>query len=502
MKVFLKNYSSYFIFGAVGASAFQPFGIFVAFFLSFGWLFSRIRLEKSRRILYGGSFLFFMSFYLSNLYWMAVPLTIDFEHHGFLIPIAICLIPAYLSLMTFPAVIVSAGVKNIRRCLSMFCAVFGISFYFYGHFCPGFPWTLPGYIWNFHEIFMQSLSIVGIYGLSLITIFMACLCGTAFVFFKEGNARGLKISGIIFFSVFAFLFLFGFFRLQKNPVSFTNYGIRVIQGNLSQHGRDESNVAFDNLKSYVEESKTDAAIDFIIWPECTVKYIYEKNDEALNSWLKLPLKKGGYLITGAPRRDLETGKVFNSLIVINYSGENIESYDKIRLVPFGEYIPFREYLPFKNVTNEMGDFDRGTDKKILTIKGLKIAPMICYEAVFPTECVKDSLFGLGAKSFDADVIINLTNDAWFGFTSEPFQHLQIVRARAIELGVPLIRSVNFGVSAVFDSFGRIIAAVPFNQKGVISSHIPERIKDSTLYEKYGDLFFGFMLLFLFILRMI
>jgi apolipoprotein N-acyltransferase len=135
------------------------------------------------------------------------------------------------------------------------------------------------------------------------------------------------------------------------------------------------------------------------------------------------------------------------------------------LVPFGEYVPFREYLPFQSIASDIGDFDRGEKAPVIELDGVKIVFAICYEIAFPNF----------RKGRDADIIVNATNDGWFGFTTEPFQHLQIARARAIETGLPLIRATNYGISAVFDPCGRELARVPINEAGIIEINIPKKI---------------------------
>lgn len=495
MRVSAKNYIDYVIFGVLGALAFAPFKIFILFFISFGWIFSKIYTEKFKKNLHRGAFLFFAFFYLANLYWIAVPLTIDLKLHGFLIPIAWIAIPSAYAIVLMPSIIITEKFKDPFRGAAIFSVIFSMIIYFFGHYCPGFPWVLPGYIWNVHEIFIQSLSIFGIYGQSFVTIFMAALWGASFVFYQQWDRHSTKISCCWFGFLFFLIFIFGFLRLENNPINFTEKSLRVVQGNFKKCERESSKFSLQKLQQYIMDSESDKKIDFIVWPEATVHYLYKSDDNELNEMLKLPLKDGTYLITGAPRSDIGGEKIYNSLIAIDNFGKNVAYYDKIHLVPFGEYIPFRRYLPFKNVTNSIGDFDKGTEKKILKIGDLKIAPMICYEAVFPLECIGNSLFNFFSKNIpDIDVMINLTNDAWFGSTTEPFQHFEIVRARAVEMGIPLVRVTNFGISAVFDSFGRVIGKISLDQKGVIDCLIPKRSNTQTLYAKYGDLFFFILLL--------
>jgi apolipoprotein N-acyltransferase len=228
-------------------------------------------------------------------------------------------------------------------------------------------------------------------------------------------------------------------------------------------------------------SRHSSRLDLIIWPEAAVPYLYHERFSDLHGFLKSPLKIGEHLITGAVRRDMVTGLIHNSAVVVNHLGENVYNYDKRRLVAFGEYIPLREYIPFqslRSIAGAIGDFDVGNLPQEIEVGGLRILMAICYEAAFPNE--------MDGKT--ANLIVNLTNDGWFGPTSEPFQHLQIVRARAVETGLPLIRATNYGISAVFDVCGREVGRIPFGKSGFLECRIPKDM-GKTPYSNLGDTLF-------------
>jgi apolipoprotein N-acyltransferase len=285
---------------------------------------------------------------------------------------------------------------------------------------------------------------------------------------------------------------FGAWRLAINGTKFTGHTVRIVQCNLSQKEKQNKALSLQNLKKHASLSKSDAKIDLIIWPEAAIPYLYHKQLSELHDFLRIPLKPGAHLLTGAVRQELETSKIYNSVVVINHLGQNVTNSDKIHLVPFGEYVPFRKVLPFQSIANDIGDFDVGLAPGLIELSGLKIVPAICYEAIFPLEFLPKDGDG------DADVVVNVTNDAWFGFTSEPFQHLQIVRARAVELGIPVIRATNYGISAMFDPCGREIGRVPINQAGILDSHVPCKLP-ITPYRRHGDLVFWLMILLSFFL---
>jgi apolipoprotein N-acyltransferase len=348
---------------------------------------------------------------------------------------------------------------------------------FYGNFLPGFPWVLPGYVWCCHEIFLQTLSIWGIYGLGFVTLLISGFLGQSFLYYELKDPNKAKTSAIVSIFIFAAMALFGYVRLANNPTTFIDKKIRIIQCNIPQKNKNDHNLAFQNFKEHLLRSRHESKIDLILWPEASIPYLYHENFKQLHDYLKSFLLESEHLLTGAVRKNLRSQKVYNSVVLINHRGENIGNYDKSRLLPFGEYVPFRKYVPFRSIASAVEDFDVGERAKIFEVGGVKIIFAICYEIVFPNGFIPEET-GAGRffrRSCQADLIVNLTNDGWFGFTTEPFQHLQITRARAIETGLPVARATNYGVSAVFDPCGRELAQIPINQSGILDINIPRKI---------------------------
>jgi apolipoprotein N-acyltransferase len=316
---------------------------------------------------------------------------------------------------------------------------------------------------------------------------MASLLGVAFTFYKDKDNRDAILSATYALGIFAAMTFFGIVRLLRNQTEFTPYKVRIVQCNLSQDEKNSNALSAINLQKHVSLSRSDEKIDFIIWPEAAIPYLYSENSTKLHNIISDPLKDGMTLISGAVRKDMATGKVHNSAVFIDHMGRNICNYDKVRLAPFGEYIPFRSLIPtpFQSIASNIGDFDPGNSHKIIEINGLKIVVAICYEAIFSQDFMPKN------KETDvieeADVIINPTNDAWFGFTTQPFQHLQIVRARAIETGLPLIRVTNYGVSAIFDHCGRELNRIPISKFGYVDAFIPKKSKVPTVYSYNNNL---------------
>jgi apolipoprotein N-acyltransferase len=186
--------------------------------------------------------------------------------------------------------------------------------------------------------------------------------------------------------------------------------------------------------------------------------------------------EGKITIASSTRMEGDYEKIWNSLFVINSGAKLLEYYDKHHLVPFGEYVPFRDILPIDKITPGMLDFSAGNEGKTLSVNGMKFLPLICYEIIFPHYA-----------DGDYDFIVNITNDAWFGDSTGPQQHLAMTQMRAIEQGRPVLRAANTGVSAVIDQFGRIKQKIDYGKKGIITASIPPVTR--TLYSVLGDLIF-------------
>ncbi len=480
---YTNHWSVYCIFGATAFFAFAPFNIFPVFLILFAWLFTKISLDTSYST--KKAFLFILFFHITSLYWLVYPLTIDIRKHYILIPFAMTLIPAYFAILLSISVFIVRYVRGIFAKVFIFPSIFCIITYLYGHGSLGFPWILPAYIWNYHEIFMQTLSIYGIYGLSFVTMLLSSLLGATFVFFKIKDKKNSCLSIILSLLLISFLLIFGFIKLSSSTTEFTNNKARIIQCSFLQN---EKITPDKKLRKYLSFSNNINHVDIVIWPEAAIPFLYNENMVNLHYIISQYLSNKSYLISGAVRKDITTNRIYNSAVVIDSNGKNIAKYDKRHLVPFGEYVPFRKILPFQSIANDIGDFDVGESNDFILINGIKVVIAICYEAIFPL-----SFFSQNSLK-STDLIINLTNDGWFGYTSEPFQHLQIVRARTVEMGIPMIRATNYGISAVFDSYGREIAKIDINKSGFVDFYVPKKSNEQTPYSKYGDKIFCIMIL--------
>lgn len=455
----------------------------ITFVFAFGAFFERIY-EKSEKestaTLFLHSFVYWLFYFMGALYWLVHPLTIDLSHHWMLIPFALVAVPAYLAIpLLLPVYVAKKFCKNVWVFALVFATLTFLVMYFQGHYAPGFPWVLPGYVWSRDVLCMQALSIWGIYGQTFFTLIIGCIWGVGFYWYKKNSKKCALAVGITCSSLFL-LYIFGFVRIRGSSEELTDFKIRCVQGSIPQEDKMNRRLSVRNLDLYLNLSRMESKYhdwspDFVIWPEASIPYLFTDESVVLRQKLAGIIPNNGYLLTGAVRKDSADGSIYNSVVVLDQFGRNVANYDKKHLVPFGEYVPFRNLIPkvFAPIANSVGDFDIGKNSNVINLKGLKIAFAICYEAIFPGEFV----------SGDVDVIMNITNDGWFGHTSELVQHLNIVRARAIEEGIPLIRVTNFGISAVFDAYGRRVESLRTDEVGVIDCYIPQKT-EKTFYRKF------------------
>ncbi|MCX7343587.1 MAG: apolipoprotein N-acyltransferase [Proteobacteria bacterium] len=457
------NFSSiYFLILAalIGGLAFAPFNQPIALFFSIYTLLSNLQMQPTFKNFFKNSAIFCFFFFLSHLYWvcwavnvyglpMAMPLVLIGMPLIIGIFPTICMVPSYYfkeNKVKF-AWILGAGwwISEIAR-----------SFLF-----TGFPWNLNGYIWNLS--ILQSTRFFGIFGLSLLTM-SACVV----LFTKQ------KRLSILALCSFLGLWIDGNIRLRSSQIN-TETNVRLVQPAIDQRQKWQSSFFEKNIErlEMLTTKKGEKTIHLTIWPEAAVTVPLDRYIN-LTEHLSGMISQG-YLITGAPRITHNPDQVFSSLQAIAPNGLILATFDKFHLVPFGEYVPLRNLNPFPKLTQGTMDYSPGTGPKTITLQGIPpFSPLICYEAIFSGAVIDP----LNRPQW----LLNVTNDAWYGHTSGPYQHLKIVQVRAIEEGLPLIRVANNGISAVIDAYGRIIHQLELDKIGVIDASLPVSLPE-TLYRK-------------------
>jgi len=275
----------------------------------------------------------------------------------------------------------------------------------------------------------------------------------------------------------------GMLRLDTAPplgiATAADTGLRLVQANIPQRQKWQRDLREQNFSQHLQMSRQDRPdwITHVIWPETAAAFFIAEDRGALAA-VGAVAPPGGHVITGSPRLDRLTGTLHNSVIVVDAAGTISASYDKTHLVPFGEYSPLEGILPAIAATG--GSFSPGTGLATVSIEGLPaFSPLVCYEAIFPGAVVAEA----GDRP---DWLLNLTNDAWYGETAGPHQHVTMARLRSVEEGLPLVRATNTGISIVFDSYGREIGRLPLNVQGVLDVRLPQPLAEPPLYARLGD----------------
>jgi apolipoprotein N-acyltransferase len=336
-----------------------------------------------------------------------------------------------------------------------------------GHLFTGYPWNPLGHVWAFSTPLLQSASLFGVYGLGLFTfvVLAAPMAGWRATVGAAALTGAAALGGTL---------------VMEGTPGPDGPLIRVVQPNIAQAmkaARDTRPLQLGNLIALSQRPGFER-LKLVIWPETSVPWLVEPQSPVLGM-LATAAPPGGYLLAGAQRTTSRADdRAWNSLLAIDDRGEIAAYYDKVHLVPMGEYIPFHKELPPVSGWVGRGSFEVGDGPRTIRLQGVPpFSPMICYEAIFPAAITQP-----GQRP---DWLLNVTNDAWFGVSTGPYQHLTSARLRAVEEGLPLIRSANTGVSAVIDAYGRIRQSLDMEQEGIIDRALPPA-RAATPYSRWGD----------------
>lgn len=490
--------------GAVAALGMPPFGFWPALALSLTvavWLIdgsvAGAKLHRAttigRAALAG--WLWGFGYFVAGLWWLGSAFLVEADVFAWLLPFGVLGLPAVLAF--FPAagfglaaLFWSPGASRILT----FAVALTATEWLRGHLFTGFPWNVLGMAFGQNAMLMQSASVVGLWGLTLLAI--AMLSSPALIGTEESpRARFAPIAAVA--CCLVAMVGFGAFRLSGGATaSVPGVKLRIMQPNLQQDAKFRGSNGPAILNSYLALSDRATSptttglkdVNLLIWPESAFPFLLHREPNAL-AQIAAILPSGGRLVTGAARQgeDLpgETaGSYFNSIQVVDTDGAITATYDKNHLVPFGEYLPrpvdaTLRALGLRQFVHIPGGFTPGERRAALRIPGIPAAaPTICYEAIFPDEVAVD-----GQRP---GWILNVTNDAWFGDTPGPYQHFAQARLRAVEQGLPLVRAANTGISAVVDPFGRIVASLPLGQEGVLDAALPAAATEP-LAARFGNL---------------
>ncbi|HEU0117475.1 MAG TPA: apolipoprotein N-acyltransferase [Alphaproteobacteria bacterium] len=464
-----KRLLAAFIFGGLTATAYAPINFFPILWISFPALIFLLQGTVNWKQAFAVGWMFAFGGFFFGLYWIADSMFVDIAQFWWAVPLALCGLPIFFALYYGAGMVLArrAGLQGITGAVT-FALFWFLADYARGHVVTGFPWNLEGYTWARVLPVLQLASITGVYDVTLITVLIASL--PAVLVDKNRIGKWTVAAGIVLLLAIAG---WGGVRLAYAPmVSQPHVRIRLVQPNTDQAHKWDINELDTHFQELLDLSSAPAAqpITHVIWPE-TAATFYLAEDDRHRDMIASHIPQGGALMTGVIRRELNADNkinYYNSMVALDDHARIVAGYDKVHLVPFGEYIPMRSLLKWRTLANLGLDFSMGEGLRSLRVPGLpSFSPLICYEAIFPGEVIE--------RDDRPHFLVNITNDGWYGHTAGPYQHFANVKVRAIEEGLPLVRAANTGVSGVVDPYGRVVARLGVGNKGFIDSSLPQNI---------------------------
>ncbi|HZO45832.1 MAG TPA: apolipoprotein N-acyltransferase [Xanthobacteraceae bacterium] len=491
--------------GAITTFALPPFNIWPLPFLTFPVLVWLIDGSAAGRL--GGALAaaaagwwFGFGYFVTGIYWVGHAFLVDAKTFGWLLPFAVIALPAGLALFTAlgAALARMLWMRGAMRVVALAVALTAAE-WLRGHVLTGFPWNTFGYAFATPPALAQAASLIGIWGLTFIAV--AVYAAPAVLADDPADTRRRWLAPALAVVLITGLAGYGIWRLDRTPTTFVDgVRLRLMQPNIQQDQRFNYAQRHAVMQRYAALSARDTmlsggasgsnaagleSVTHLIWPESAFPFFLTREADALAQIDKL-LPEGTVLITGGVRApetvptDAIT-RAYNSIYVLDHDATILSIYDKVHLVPFGEYLPFQdtlERLGLTQLVNVKGGFIPGDRRRTVSVpRAPRFLPLICYEVVFPGEAVP--------RGDRPGWMLNLTNDGWFGRSPGPYQHLQQARMRAIEEGLPLVRAANTGISAVIDPLGRVVSSLPLGTEGVLDSPLPRALR-APPYSLWGD----------------
>jgi apolipoprotein N-acyltransferase len=487
-----------FLAGAASTVALAPLNLWPVLFLTFPllvWLIDGATAGRFGAVpaAFVTGWWFGFGYFVAGLYWIGIAFLVDAKTFAWLMPFAVIGFPAGLAILTGLGVALArllwtrGAIRIVALALSL-----TIAEWVRGRIFTGFPWNAFGYALAGPPTLAQGAALIGIWGLTFLTILV--FASPALLADDPAETPRRFVLPLLGVASLAAIAIYGTARLAQTPTSFVpGVSLRIMQPNLPQDEKFNYSAKQQVMSRYLALSDRATGPDHagirdvthLIWPESAFPFFLACEPDALAQIAAL-LPKGTVLITGGVRQADpvpcgQSTRAYNSAYVIDHRGSLLEIYDKVHLVPFGEYLPFQallESIGLMQLTKVHGGFVPGDRRRPLSIPGApSVLPLICYEIIFPDEAVP--------RGERPGWLINLTNDGWFGDSTGPYQHFQQARIRAIEQGLPLVRAANTGISAVVDPLGRIVRELPVGEEGVLNAPLPRAI-DPPPYVRYGN----------------
>ena len=484
--------------GVASSLSLPPFNYFIINFLTFTlffiFLIKKSNNKKDIRYFFLYGWLFGFGYFASNLYWISISLTFD-QSFKYLIPLTVVIIPACLGVfygfITFFFIILKS--KTIISSFITFSLIFGIIEFIRGTILTGFPWNLIAYSFLNHIEVLSITSIIGTYGFNL---FCISLFTSPAIFILRKSKKDISMS-ILFLVIPFFFYIYGLSYKEKfnvlDKISF-DFKIRVIGSNISLdrfYSNLDSVSVIEDLIELSNPVKNDKII--FIWPEGILPDVSQAEFVNYNWLFKEKFNNNHLLIVGINNQRINDGfkKYYNSMSIYDNDLNLLNFYNKVNLVPFGEFIPFENILSrigLKTITNNYQSFSKGEVRKVINLNqenfNLKILPLICYEIIYSGKIFDNNNF---------DLIVNISEDGWFGNSIGPKQHFAHSIFRAIESGKYIVRSANNGIAAIINPVGIVEQKVDYGQSGYVD-FIESRDIKATIFSKFGNKIFVILIL--------
>ncbi len=492
-KSFLLKLLFCFLSGSLCTLAIVPNSMFIFLIL---FSISIYVIFKSKRLfeIFLLSYLFSFGWFFFGLFWIGNAFLVKSFIYYLILPFAIILLPLILSIFWALAFCLSKKISEYFGHKYLWFVFFFSLFEFVRGYLLDFPWLMPGNILSSNDYFLQGFALFGTYSMTLVFISLLLIP----LFLIEIINGFYLVNSLVIFPIF-FIFYLCYERYENKPPNNFNedYQISIIQPNIKQNikwMKKNKNIHHDNLVKLSIESQKKQKSNLIIWPETAFLGLFPRDIVILkNLSKKILFSKKSFLLTGSISKNKK--KFYNSAILMNSDSKVLNIYNKNTLVPFGEFIPFRNFFFFIPSFAGGIDFSKGKNvNSILVNDTIKIFPLICYEIIFSHK-IRNNL------SDDISLIVNITNDAWFGDSNGPYQHLEFAKIRAVELGVPIVRIANTGISGYYSPYGELISKINLNKRGYMNVSLIRK-NGKTPFKIYGNITLFYFLCYILILNLL
>jgi apolipoprotein N-acyltransferase len=440
--------------------------------------------------------------YIGIIYWITY-VTVNYGYLPLYVGIfLLLLLSCYLSLYI---ALFSGGVVFLKKRFPLYltapvlwiCCEYGKTV-----IITGFPWENLGYSQYLNTWLLQFADVAGVWGISFLIVLVNA---AVFDVIRERSKKTYALAGVVL-SLLAVIYIYGYFRMDQVDKAVKNspvIEVSLIQGNIEQSVKWNDDYQRETLNIYEELTlgKSPSPGSLIIWPETAAPFRFQDENYLRDQIVNLARKTKSWLLFGSisllqrpEGGNLYSRNYYNSAYLLSPDGEVRGRYDKVHLVPYGEYVPLRKYMPFvEGFTAGIGDFGTGSGYYPLTLADKKIGVLICYEVIL-AEAAR------AYKNHGAELLVTITNDAWFGYTSAPYQHFSMAVFRAVETRLYLVRSANTGISGIVDPTGKIVAQTGIYQEDSLKDSV-KFVKIPTLYDKCGDVLVAICFVLMIILVM-